>query len=191
MQDMVVNDEITTGQRLAAQYGDCRDAVIAESAKRSELTRMLAREYDASNYAWRSDGHVGNTLTEIREIRANGFPLPKSRNATSGEMHFRGFQYENEEGFLKGSRPYTIKKKDEDVEDYEAIDFLYLEPQAVQEKYLNDLGYAEVVHNNHGRGFLLGSTEELSKVFFMELRGSTPAIHHGANIRWVKKSNLL
>lgn len=190
MQDMVVNDEITTGQRLAAQYGDCRDAVIAESAKRSEVTRLLASEYDASRYAWRSDGHVGNTLSEIMEIRTTGAPLPKSKGQGIGYMHYRDYQYEDGAGFLKGSHPYTIKKN-EDTEDYAEIDFLYTEPLAAQEAYLNNLGAPEVTHATHGRGYLLESSDELSKVYFMQLRGSTPSIHHGANIKWVKKSNLL
>jgi len=188
MQDLVVNSDMTVGARLAAQYGNIHDEVVAESAKRSEITRLMASEYDASRYAWRSDGHVGNTLTEIMEIRTCGFPLPKAKESGLGYLHFRDYQYAD--GFLKGSRPYTTKKN-EDSENYAEIDFLYTEPQAAQEKYLNDFGYAEVTHATHGRGYLLDSSDELSRVYFMQLRGSTPSIHHGANIKWVLKSNLL
>jgi hypothetical protein len=190
MQDLVVNDGITTGQRLFEAYGDCRDAVIAESAKRSEVTRALAAEYDASRYPWRSDGHVGNTLQEILEIRTTGAPLPKAKEGGLGYLNYRGYQYEDGQGFLKGSRSWS-ETKTEDVENYDEIDFLYREPQGEQEKYLLSKGYEEIVHNNHGRGFLLDRSDDLSKVYFMQLSGSTPSCHHGANIRWVKQSNLL
>jgi len=188
MQDLVVNTDMTVGARLAAQYGNIHDEVVNESAKRSEVTRMLAQEYDASNYAWRSDGHIGNTLSEILEIRAQGFPSPKAKERGLGYLRYRDYQYEN--GFLSGSHAFSPKKH-EDKESYNEIDLLYKEPLELQEKYFTDLGAPEVVHATHGRGYLLDSSDELSRVYFMQLRGSTPSIHHGANIKWVMKKNLL
>ena len=190
MQDLVVNADMTVGVRLAAQYGDIHDEVVNESVKRSEVTRMLAQEYDASNYAWRSDGHVGNTLNEIMEIRAQGFPSPKAKERGLGYLHFRDYHYEDGHGFLKGSHAFA-ERKHEDRENYNEIELLYRESLEAQEKYFADLGSTEVVHATHGRGFLLDSSDELSRVYFMQLRGSTPSIHHGANIKWVEKKNLL
>lgn len=190
MQDLVVNADMTVGARLAAQYGNIREEVIAESAKRSEITRLLASEYDANRYAWRSDGHVGNTLSEIMEIRSQGFPSPKAKERGLGYLRYRDYQYEDGQGFLKGSHPFA-EQKDVDREEYSELELLYKKPLADQEAYLLDIGAVEVVHLQHGRGFLLESTEELVKVYFMQLPGSTPSCHHGANIKWVKRSNLL
>jgi hypothetical protein len=154
--------------------------------------QRLAEPYDASSYAWKSDGKVGNTLVEIEEIRAYGYPLGKAQRIGLGDIRFRDYQYELGKGFLKGSHTWRENKHVED-KGYSEIDYLYAEPPTVQETWLIGQGYAEVVHNVHGRGFLLESPQDspIVKVYFMDLPGSTPSCHHGANIRWVKRSNLL
>ena len=171
-------------------------SALAHSRELSHEVRVrqahrLAEPYDASNSAWKSDGRVGNTLSEIREIRAYGYPLGKAQRVGLGDLRFRDYQYEDGCGFLKGSHTWREEKHDD--KGYAEIDYLYTEPLPEQEKYLISRGYAETVHNVHGRGFLLEAPADslLVKVYFMELPGSTPSCHHGANIRWVKRSNLL
>lgn len=177
--------QLTATQALALS-GELAAEVVAREAA------LRANPYDASKYVWRSDGKVGNTLSEIEEIRVHGFPLPAGQGDALGYINYRGFQYEGQEGFLK--RELDVLRYAQDVEDGETFDpfeLLYLAPQEIQEKTMLDGGYEEVTHNNYGRGYILASKDEIVKVYFMNLRGETPTMPRGANIRWVKRTNLL
>jgi len=175
-----------TATQAAALSSELAAEVVARAAER------LAHPYDASKYVWRSDDKVGNTLSEIEEIRVHGFPLPSGQGDALGYINYRGFQYEGQEGFLK--RELYVRSIVADVDDRETFDpfeLLYLVPDEVQEKTMIDGGYEETTHNNYGRGYILESKDEIVKVYFMNLRGETPTMPRGANIRWVKRTNLL
>ena len=177
-------------QLTATQALGLSAELTAEVAARKAF--LAANPYDASKYVWRSDDKVGNTLSEIEEIRVHGFPLPSGQGDALGYINYRGFQYEGQEGFLK--RELYVMSIPCDVVDKETFDpfeLLYLVPDEVQEKTMLDGGYEEVTHNNYGRGYILESKDEIVKVYFMNLRGETPTMPRGANIRWVKRTNLL
>lgn len=178
--------QLTATQALALS-GELAAEVVAREAA------LRAHPYDASKYVWRSDDKVGNTLSEIEEIRVHGFPLPSGQGDALGYINYRGFQYEGQEGFLKRELYVRDLPKadlvDKDV--FDPFELLYLVPDEVQEKTMLDGGYEEVTHNNYGRGYILESKDEIVKVYFMNLRGETPTMPRGANIRWVKRTNLL
>lgn len=153
---------------------------------------LAANPYDASKYAWRSDGKCGNTLSEIQEIKAYGFPLPSGEADALGYIHYKGFQYEGQDGFLEATlKMFDMNEDVEESESFDPFELLYLVSDEAQEKTMLDGGYEEVTHNNYGRGYILESKDDIVKVYFMNLVGETPTMPRGANIRWVKRTNLL
>lgn len=146
--------------------------------------------YDASSYVWQSDDKVGNTLPEIEDIRAYGYPLSHGVSDSIGYIKFRGYQYEGEDGFLKGSRPWR-EQQPTDHEVADLYELLYLLPIEQQIETLVANGKQEFVHIRHGLGYLLDNAENLVRMYFLYLPGETPTVHRGANIKWVKRENLL
>lgn len=175
-----------------AEASALRAELAAEVVQRD--TERRANPYDPSTYVWRSHDKIGNTLTEIKEIATYGYPLPKEREDSSGGMRYRGYQYEQKDGFLKGSAPWADPPVNSDIDadgPASPYEIMYLLPYDAQEMALRNVGKEEVLHKIHGKGFLLDIKPGMSKVYFMNLPGETPTIRYGANIRWIKNENLI
>lgn len=166
---------------------------LSQTLSKEVADRAAARAavpYDASSYTWQSDDKVGNTLSEIQDIRSHGYPLHHGVAESIGHIRYRGYQYEGTDGFLKGSKPYVSRNEvPGNVED--PFSYLYLLPIEEQEAVLRDIGKEECVHKTKGRGYILQSSEAGLEVYFLTLPGETPTVPHGANIKWVKRENLL
>lgn len=198
LKETAISDDRTPGQRLAAMYGDCREAVVDAARRTSEKRKKDADAYSkyldsSAGQSWRSHDKIGNTQIEIAEIRATGAPFSEV------EVEPGGFAYRAHEGYTDGFLKSTQEMKDrgwylEEARDGVSIDpfeDVYDLPVEEQDKVFTDLECAEVVHKVHGRGYIVDSTDDGVRVFFMTLPVSTPSIRRGANIKWVKRENLL